>query len=238
MENTNQDLYRLDFEHVRKDVGYQHATAVAACLEGGECLIHVLPSLGFSYDALEPYIDARTMEDHHCKHHRSYVEKLNLALQDSPDLMQKSLEDLLRNLSDIPPNIQEAVRNNGGGHFNHSMLWTILSPKKETKPSKSLVTAVKHSFSSFENLQGEVKHLAKNFGKGNVWAYADGKSGISLKALPNQDCPLMEGLTPIFLIDLWEHAYYLKYQNNRNAYIDAFWQVINWEEVSRRWEAA
>jgi Fe-Mn family superoxide dismutase len=198
-----------------------------------------LPNLPYGYDALEPHIDAKTMEIHHTKHHQTYVTKLNEALGNSPDLQSKSLEELLTGINSIPENIRGAVRNHGGGHHNHSLFWTILGPKAGGEPTGDLASAINGTFGSFASFKEKFTTTAGNhFGSGWAWLCVDKAKGLVVKSLPNQDSPLMEGLTPICGLDVWEHAYYLKYQNRRPEYITAFWNVVNWSEVAKRLAAA
>jgi Fe-Mn family superoxide dismutase len=195
-----------------------------------------LPSLPYSYDALEPYIDAQTMEIHYTKHHNGYVTNLNAALEKHSNLAGKSLEDLVGNLNSVPEDIRTAVRNNGGGHYNHSIFWTVMSPNGGGEPKGDLARAVSEAFGSFSSFKEKFSSAAATrFGSG--WAWLGLKGGkLSVLSMPNQDVPLMEGLTPILGLDVWEHAYYLKYQNRRTEYISNWWNVVNWEEVARRFD--
>lgn len=192
-----------------------------------------LPDLPYAYDALEPYIDAKTMEIHHSKHHQAYITKANAALEGT-SFENTSIDELCRNLSDLPENIKGAVRNNGGGHFNHSLFWSILSPKNESsEPSVDLNKAINDSFGSMESLKEEFSNAAATrFGSGWAWLIKEDDGSISISSTPNQDNPLMEGKTPILGLDVWEHAYYLNYQNRRPDYINAFFNIINWDAVS------
>jgi Fe-Mn family superoxide dismutase len=201
-------------------------------------MAHELPSLPYAHDALEPHIDTRTMEIHHGKHHNAYVSKLNEALDKHSDLHGRRVEDLLTNLQEIPEDIRGAVRNNGGGHANHSMFWQIMSPNGGGEPGASLSGAIKSKFGDFTTFQKEfAAGGATRFGSGWAWlVVANGK--LEVYSTPNQDSPVMEGKTPILGCDVWEHAYYLKYQNRRPDYITAWWNVVNWDEVQRRYEAA
>ncbi len=202
--------------------------------------IHTLPPLPYAYDALEPYIDARTMEIHHTKHHQTYVDKLNAALDQlsDNDLKNMPVEDLMRNFGKVPEDNRTPIRNHGGGHANHSFFWTILSGEGGGEPSGAIGKAIEDTFGTFKEFQGKFNAVALNhFGSGWAWLVAVGKR-LVLYSLPNQDSPLIGGDTPILGIDVWEHAYYLKYQNRRPEYVDAFWNVINWDEVNRRYEAA
>ena len=192
-----------------------------------------LPDLPYAYDALEPYIDAKTMEIHHSKHHQAYITKVNAALEGT-SFENTSIDELCRNLSDLPENIKGAVRNNGGGHFNHSLFWSILSPTNESsEPSVDLNKAIHDSFGSMESLKEEFSNAAATrFGSGWAWLIKEDDGSISISSTPNQDNPLMEGKTPILGLDVWEHAYYLNYQNRRPDYINAFFNIINWDAVS------
>ena len=194
---------------------------------------YVLPALPFELNALEPYIDARTMQIHHDKHHRAYVDKLNLALVDHPDLSEKTIEDLLSSPDRIPEEIRQAVINNGGGHANHSLFWQILGPEQGSEPTGDLKEKIKDSFSGFEKFKTDfTKNAADLFGSGWVWLIIKKGGILEIIKTSNQDNPLSLGKTPILNLDLWEHAYYLKYQNRRTEYINAWWSVINWEKVS------
>ena len=197
-----------------------------------------LPALPYAFDALEPYIDARTMEIHHDKHHQGYVNKLNAALEKHPELQEKSLEELVRNPASLPEDVQTAIRNNGGGHYNHSIFWTVMSPNGGGEPTGALAQAIKDAFGDFATFKDKFSQAAATrFGSGWAWlGLKDGK--LTVISLPNQDAPLMEGLTPILGLDVWEHAYYLKYQNRRPEYISNWWNVVNWDEVARRYEEA
>jgi Fe-Mn family superoxide dismutase len=198
-----------------------------------------LPNLPYAYDALEPHFDARTMEIHHTKHHNTYVTKLNEALASAADLQSKSLEDLLTGINSVPESIRNAVRNHGGGHHNHSLFWTILGAKAGGEPAGDLATAITASFGGFAAFKERFTAAATNhFGSGWAWLCLDKAKKLVIKSLPNQDSPLMEGLTPICGLDVWEHAYYLKYQNRRPEYISSFWNVVNWAEVAKRLGAA
>lgn len=197
---------------------------------------HKLPELGYSYDALEPYIDARTMEIHYTKHHQTYVDKLNAALKDAEKFNKLSVEELLRKLNEVPENIRTAVRNHGGGHANHSFFWPIL--KKEVPVSGSVVDAIKKQFGSFDKFKENFSSTASLlFGSG--WAWLTVNNGkLEIIGTPNQDSPLSQGKKPVLGLDVWEHAYYLKYQNRRPEYIEAFFNVINWNKVNEHFEAA
>ncbi len=199
---------------------------------------YTLPALPYEYGALEPYIDTLTMEIHHTKHHQGYVNNLNKALQDHPELQKKSLEELLTSLETIPENIRTAVQNNGGGHFNHSMFWTLMKQDGGGEPKGKVGDAIKKRFTSFEAFQDEFTTTAKTvFGSGWAWLSIDKQGQLLISSTPNQDSPLSAGLTPILGLDVWEHAYYLKYQNKRPDYIAAWWLVINWEQVEENYRA-
>jgi Fe-Mn family superoxide dismutase len=202
-------------------------------------MAYELPKLPYPNDALEPHIDAKTMEIHHTKHHQAYINNVNKALEGHPDLAKKSIEDLMRDLSSVPENIRTAVRNNGGGHANHSLFWTILGPKKGGPPSGEIGEAINKKFGSFEKCKEEFAAAAAGrFGSGWAWLSVDKSGNLVLESTANQDTPLSEGRTPVLGLDVWEHAYYLKYQNRRPDYIAAFWNVVNWDEVNRRYKEA
>ncbi|MRG86605.1 superoxide dismutase SodA [Salinibacillus xinjiangensis] len=197
-----------------------------------------LPDLPYAYDALEPHIDKETMNIHHTKHHNTYVTKLNGALEGQADLQDKSLEDLLSNLDAVPESVRTAVRNNGGGHANHSLFWTILSPNGGGEPTGEVAEKINAAFGSFDKFKEEFAAAAAGrFGSGWAWLVVN-NGDVEVTSTPNQDTPLMEGKTPILGLDVWEHAYYLKYQNKRPDYISAFWNVVNWDEVEKRYQAA
>jgi superoxide dismutase, Fe-Mn family len=192
-----------------------------------------LPELGYAYDALEPHIDARTMEIHHSKHHAAYIAKVNAAIEGS-DLESKSIEDLVSDLSAVPEGQRGAVRNNGGGHANHSLFWTILSKDGGGAPTGDLAAAIDEACGSLDAFKEQFANAgATRFGSGWAWLSVDGGK-LVVESTANQDSPLMEGRTPILGLDVWEHAYYLNYQNRRPDYIAAFWSVVNWDEVARR----
>ncbi|HEY5572632.1 MAG TPA: superoxide dismutase [Anaerolineales bacterium] len=201
-------------------------------------MAYELPSLPYAFDALEPYIDTMTMQIHHSKHHNAYVTNLNAALEKYPNLADMSLEELVGNLQSVPEDIRTAVRNHGGGHYNHSIFWTVMSPNGGGEPKGALASAISEAFGSFSDFKEKFSATAAGrFGSG--WAWLGFKGGkLAVISMPNQDAPLMEGLTPILGLDVWEHAYYLKYQNRRPEYISNWWNVVNWEEVSRRYEKA
>lgn len=201
-------------------------------------MAHQLPALPYAFNALEPHFDALTMEIHHDRHHATYVNNLNAALEGHADLQAKSIEELIGNLDAVPEAIRTAVRNNGGGHANHTLFWEILSPNGGGAPSGELADAINSAFGSFDNFKAEfTKAATTRFGSGWAWLIVDGGK-LAITSTPNQDSPLMEGKTPILGLDVWEHAYYLKYQNKRPDYIAAFWNVVNWDEVSKRYSAA
>jgi Fe-Mn family superoxide dismutase len=195
-----------------------------------------LPKLPYAFDALEPYIDAKTMEIHHDRHHQAYVTNLNAALtKDYPAGFQKSIYALMRDISSVPESIRQAVINNGGGHANHSMFWKMMGPKAGGEPSGAVAKAIEAAFGSFAKFQEKFADAAmKRFGSGWAWLVANGKDRVEVISTANQDCPLMKGQTPLLGIDVWEHAYYLKYQNKRADYVKAFWNVINWDDVNER----
>jgi Fe-Mn family superoxide dismutase len=193
-----------------------------------------LPPLPYPSDALEPHIDKQTMEIHHGKHHNAYVTNLNAALDKHPELQSKSLEDLLKGLSSVPEDIRTAVRNNGGGHWNHSMFWQIMGPKAGGQPTGAIADAITSSFGSFDKFKEEVKKAGVGrFGSGWAWVISSGGK-LTVESSANQDTPVMDGKKVVFGVDVWEHAYYLKYQNRRPDYIDAWWNVVNWTEVNKR----
>ena len=200
-------------------------------------MAYELPNLSYAYDALEPNIDARTMEIHHSKHHAGYVAKVNAAIEGT-ELGSKSVEDLVSDLESVPENIRGAVQNNGGGHANHSLFWSILSADGGGEPTGELADAINAAFGSLDEFKTAFANAAATrFGSGWAWRSVDG-GNLVVESTPNQDSPLMSGRTPILGLDVWEHAYYLNYQNRRPDYIAAFWNVVNWDEVARRFEAA
>src|SRR6187397_1497010 len=197
-------------------------------------MAHSLPPLPYDAAALEPHIDAQTMQIHHGKHHAAYVNNLNAALEKHPDLAAKSVEDLIKNLSAVPEDIRTAVRNNGGGHANHSLFWTLMAPNAGGAPTGAVADAITSSFGSFDALKEQfAKAAAGRFGSGWAWVI-DGGGKLTVESTANQDSPLMEGKKPLFGIDVWEHAYYLKYQNRRPDYLAAWWSVVNWDAVNKR----
>ena len=197
-----------------------------------------LPSLPYAVDALEPHIDKMTMEIHHGKHHNAYVTNLNKALESAPNLANKTVEELLaNNCAIVPDNIKTAVRNNGGGHINHSMFWTIMGPKAGGPPTGALADAIKSSFGGFDQFKEKFNAAATTrFGSGWAWLVKDGSGKLDVISTANQDSPVMEGKFPIMGLDVWEHAYYLKYQNRRPDYIGAWWNVVNWAEIAKRFK--
>lgn len=197
-----------------------------------------LPDLPYDYSALEPHIDARTMEIHHTKHHQAYISKANAALEGHSDLAAKSIEELVSDLSAVPEAIRGAIRNNGGGHANHSLFWTVMSPDGGGEPSGDLADAINAACGSFDGFKEQFSNAAATrFGSGWAWLSVDGGK-LVVESTPNQDTPLSEGRTPILGLDVWEHAYYLNYQNRRPDYISAFFNVINWNAVAERFAAA
>ena len=204
-------------------------------------MAYELPPLPYDYNALEPTIDEETMHLHHEKHHNTYITNLNSALEQNPDVDPGDINELLANLNNVPEDIRRAVRNNGGGHANHAMFWQIMSPNGGGEPVGDLADAINQSFGSFESFKEQWAAAAAPgaiFGSGWAWliAYPDGS--VSIDTTPNQDNPLMEGKLPVIGLDVWEHAYYLSYRNRRPEYIDNWWNVVNWEEAERRYQAA
>jgi Fe-Mn family superoxide dismutase len=201
-------------------------------------MAHEVPALPYSFDALEPHIDARTMEIHHDKHHAAYVANLNKALEAHADLQSKKVEDLLRDIKKVPDDIRTVVQNNGGGHANHTLFWTIMSPHGGGEPTGDLAGAIEAAFDDFGGFKSQLSDAAaKRFGSGWAWLSV-GKDGLKIHSTANQDSPLMEGRTPILGVDVWEHAYYLKYQNKRPDYVAAWWNVVNWDEAAKRYAKA
>ena len=203
-------------------------------------MAHELPALPYAHDALEPHIDAQTMEIHHGKHHNTYVTKLNAALEGKPELESKSLCELLSDLDSVPEDIRGAVRNNGGGHANHSFFWTVLGPNAGGAPTGALADDINATFGSFDAFKEKFEAAgATRFGSGWAWLYVNGEGKLEVGSSPNQDSPIIEGTgRPILGCDVWEHAYYLKYQNRRPDYLKAFWNVVNWDEVSKNYDDA
>jgi Fe-Mn family superoxide dismutase len=202
-------------------------------------MAYQLPPLPYSFDALEPHIDAMTMEIHHDRHHKTYVDNLNKALESAPELGEQSIEDLLRNINQVPESIRTAVRNNGGGHANHSLFWEIMGPNGGGNPSGALAQAIESELGGLAAFQEKFNaNGAGRFGSGWSWLVVDQGGGLVLLSTPNQDSPLMDGQTPILGCDVWEHAYYLKYQNKRADYLKAWWNTVNWDAVAQRYAAA
>ncbi len=198
-----------------------------------------LPDLPYASDALEPHIDARTMEIHHDKHHAAYTNKLNEALEKHPPLQSKSIEDLLRSIDSVPEDIRTTVRNNGGGYANHALFWEIMGPNGGGEPGGALGDAIKKKFGSFQDFRTKVSTAgAGQFGSGWAWLVVDGSGNLDVYSTANQDSPYMKGHTPILGVDVWEHAYYLKYQNRRPDYLEAWWNTVNWDAVAQRYQAA
>jgi Fe-Mn family superoxide dismutase len=201
-------------------------------------MTHVLPQLPYAYDALEPYIDKETMIIHHTKHHQAYVNNLNATLEAYPDLQKETVEDLIANIDLLPASIRTAVRNNGGGHANHSLFWKLLSPNGGGTPTGVVAEAINKKFGNFEKFKVEFnKAAATRFGSGWAWLVLN-KGELEILSTANQDSPLSEDKTPLLTLDVWEHAYYLHYQNRRPEYIDAFWNIVNWDQVEKNYQAA
>ena len=197
-------------------------------------MAHSLPALPYPTDALEPHIDKMTMEIHHGKHHQAYVTNLNAALDKHPELHTKSIEDLLKGINTVPEDIRTAVRNNGGGHANHSMFWQVMGPNAGGAPTGAIADAINGSFGGFDKFKEELKKAGVGrFGSGWAWVIDQGGK-LAIESSANQDSPLMEGKKVVFGVDVWEHAYYLKYQNRRPDYLDAWWNVVNWNEINKR----
>ena len=197
---------------------------------------HVLPELSYSYDALEPYIDQATMNIHHTRHHATYINNLNAALEKYPDLQDKSAEELLKDLDSLPKDISAAVRNNGGGHYNHTLFWSIMGPGKGGEPEGELADKIKAKFGSFADFKEAFgKAALTRFGSGWAWLVLDKAGEVSVTSTLNQDSPVSDGLFPLLGLDVWEHAYYLKYQNKRADYIGAWWNVVDWGAVEARY---
>jgi superoxide dismutase, Fe-Mn family len=193
-----------------------------------------LPALPYANDALEPHIDAKTMEIHHTKHHQAYVNNLNAAIDKAPELKGKSLDDLMKSINTVPESVRTAVRNNGGGHWNHSMFWELMGPKAGAEPTGKLADAIKSAFGDFAKFKEQFAAAGTGrFGSGWAWLVSDGGK-LSITSTPNQDNPLMDGKKAILGLDVWEHAYYLKYQNRRPDYITAWWNVVNWSKVAAK----
>ncbi|WP_018753444.1 superoxide dismutase [Paenibacillus sanguinis] len=202
-------------------------------------MAHELPALPYPANALEPHIDEQTMNIHHDRHHNTYVTNLNAALEKSPELQSKSVEELVSDLNAIPESIRTAVRNNGGGHANHSLFWKVIGPQGGGAPTGAVAKAIDSDLGGFDKFKEEfTKAATTRFGSGWAWLVVGKDGKLAVTSTPNQDNPLSEGLTPILGLDVWEHAYYLKYQNKRPDYIAAFWNVVNWDEVNRLYEEA
>jgi Fe-Mn family superoxide dismutase len=194
-----------------------------------------LPPLPYAFDALEPHIDAQTMQIHHDRHHQTYVNNLNGAIEKAPDWGNRSIEDILRNLNQVPEEIRTVVRNNGGGHANHSLFWEIMGPGGGGEPTGAVGEAINSTFGGYDAFKEQLtKAAVGQFGSGWGWLVKDGSGKLSIVARPNQDSPLMDGLTPVLGVDVWEHAYYLKYQNKRPDYVAAWFNTINWDAVNKR----
>jgi len=197
-------------------------------------MAHSVPPLPYDYNALEPHIDEQTMRIHHDKHHAAYVTNLNAALEKAPNLQQKSVDDLIRGISSVPEEIRTAVRNNGGGHVNHTMFWQVMAPKAGGPPTGAIADAINSSFGSFDAFKEQFsKAGVGRFGSGWAWV-VDAGGKLMIESTPNQDNPMMDGKKPVFGVDVWEHAYYLKYQNRRPDYLAAWWNVVNWAEINKR----
>jgi superoxide dismutase, Fe-Mn family len=200
-------------------------------------MTYEVPPLPYAYNALEPYIDEQTMQVHHDKHHAAYVNNLNAALEGQAALAALPVDQLIRRLSEVPETIRTAVRNNGGGHLNHTMFWEIMRPGGAGAPGGALGSAIQQAFGSFDDFKAKFKDAGvKRFGSGWVWLVRDQSGALQVTSTANQDNPLSDGLYPVMGNDVWEHAYYLKYQNRRPDYLDAWWNVVNWDEVARRYE--
>lgn len=200
---------------------------------------YTLPDLPYAYDALEPHIDARTMEIHHSKHHQGYVSKVNAAIEGHSDVAGKAIEDVLKDISSVPESIRTAVRNNGGGHANHSLFWSIMSPGGGGEPAGDLAAAINSAYGSFAEFRDKFSAAAgTRFGSGWAWLVVGSGGALKVYSTANQDSPYMDGDTPILGLDVWEHAYYLNYQNRRPDYIGAWWNVVNWTAVGERFAAA
>ena len=202
-------------------------------------MAHELPPLPYAHDALEPHVDTQTMQIHHGKHHAAYVANLNKALESAPDLQGKSAEELIKNLAAVPDAIRGAVRNNGGGHVNHTMFWSLMAPNAGGAPTGALADAITAAFGSFDDFKAKFEAAGVGrFGSGWAWLVVDKDGKVAITSTPNQDNPMMEGQTAILGVDVWEHAYYLKYQNRRADYLKAWWNVVNWNAVAKLYAAA
>jgi superoxide dismutase, Fe-Mn family len=206
-------------------------------VQSGKAIIYELPKLPYAYDALEPYIDAKTMEIHYTKHHQSYINKLNEALAKHPQWQAVPLDQLLQRLNEIPEDIRMAVRNQGGGTINHTFFWQCMTPNAQKNPSKNFMTILENNFESFEGFKKKFNDAAVAvFGSGWAWLVQDQDKKLKVISTPNQDSPLMQGFKPLLGLDVWEHAYYLKYQNRRPEYIDGWWNVVNWNFVEQNYD--
>ena len=201
-------------------------------------MAHTLPALPYATEALEPHVDAQTMQIHHGKHHQAYVNNLNAAVEKAPELATWSLDDLCRNIAKVPESVRGAVRNNGGGHWNHSLFWTLMAPNAGGEPGGDLGSAITTLSGDFAKFREQFAAAGVGrFGSGWAWLVSDASGKLSIESSPNQDNPLMEGRHAVLGLDVWEHAYYLKYQNRRPEYIDAFWNVLHWGEAGKRYDA-
>jgi Fe-Mn family superoxide dismutase len=233
---------KMDRRHFLQTAGAGAAALALAPLAraanaGEEKYPFKLPPLPYKYDALEPSIDKRTMQIHHDKHHKAYVDNLNAAVKGHADVEKMTLTDILKNLSKLPDKIRTAVRNNGGGHMNHSMFWEFMGPEGKGKPMRRLATAIDNAFGNFADFQKKFKQAAMTrFGSGWAWLVVN-KGKLEIMSTANQDTPISTGKTPILGVDVWEHAYYLKYQNLRGDYVDKWWNVVNWDDVLKRYMA-
>jgi Fe-Mn family superoxide dismutase len=206
---------------------------------GGTLMPFELPPLPYDFNALERSIDAMTMEIHHDRHHKTYVDNLNAAIEKHPELASRGLDDLIRDLNGVPEDIRTAVRNNGGGHWNHTMFWTIMGPQGGGEPEGDLANAIRNHFGGFDQFKGLVEQAGTSrFGSGWAWVTVESGGGLKIESTPNQDTPLMEGRTAILGVDVWEHAYYLRYQNRRADYLKAWWNVVNWANIAERYAKA
>jgi Fe-Mn family superoxide dismutase len=205
-------------------------------LKGDSIMAFELPPLPYDYSALEPHIDTQTMQIHHDKHHAAYVTNLNKALESAPGAAGKSVDEILADLSAVPENVRQAVINNGGGHYNHTMFWEIMGPKGGGEPKGDLAKAIEAAFGNYEGLREKMNNAGlTRFGSGWAWLVVGQDGKLQVLSTANQDCPLSNGLKPVMGIDVWEHAYYLKYQNRRGDYLSAWWNVVNWDEVAARY---
>lgn len=198
-------------------------------------MTYTLPELPYAYDALEPYIDKETMKIHHDKHHQTYINKLNAGLKDNEQLASMLIEQLLQNLSDLPEDVQTIVRNNGGGHYNHSIFWKMLTPNFDSQPSEVLLASINEAFGSYDQFKQAFTDAALSiFGSGWTWLVKGNDDLLNIVTTKNQNSPQANQQLPLLGLDVWEHAYYIKYQNRRPEYVDAFWHIVNWDEVSKR----